>query len=170
MRTAINVAAFYAGWLVAVLLAARGWGLAAVAASVGVVVLHLLIDEDRQGEFRLIVIAAAFGLIAESLLIASGVSSYALGTPGSVVPPLWLVGLWMAFATTMNVSLAWLKSHIPLAALLGAFAGPASYFAGARLGAMTLAEPVWQSLLLIGVLWAVAFPVLIVAARRLRSN
>lgn len=169
MRTAINIALFYAGWFATVLLAARGWGWAAFAASLAVVAVHMLMDEDRAGEARLVVLAAVLGIVAEALLIVSGASRYALGEPVSPLPPLWLVGLWMAFATTMNVSLGWLKSRIGLAALLGAVAGPASYYAGARLGAMTLAEPQWQSLVLIAVIWALAFPLLILAARRVRS-
>ena len=43
--------------------------------------------------------------------------------------------------------------------------GPASYYAGEKLGGMMLAEPLWISLGAIGVLWAIAFPALLVIAR-----
>ena len=165
MRIAINVAAFYAAWFGAVLAAAKGWPVAAVGASIAVVVLHLVITPRRGVEFGLIVASAIAGCIVETVLVQAGLASYASAGPVEGFAPAWLVALWMAFATLFNVSLGWLKSRLWLAISFSFVGGPASYYAGEKLGGMMLAEPLWISLGAIGVLWAIAFPALLVIAR-----
>ncbi len=165
MRIAINVAAFYAAWFAAVLAAAKGWPVAAVGASLAVVALHLVLSARKGAEFGLIIASAIAGAGVETLLVQGGFASYASSGPFEGFAPLWLVGLWMAFATLVNVSLAWLKSRLWLAIVFAAIGGPLSYYAGAKLGGMTLAEPVWISLTAIGMLWAVVFPALVILAR-----
>jgi len=49
--------------------------------------------------------------------------------------------LWVNLASTMNVSMAWLRADTRLARSSG-IGGPMAYYSGARLGAMTrLPEP-----------------------------
>jgi hypothetical protein len=165
MRIAINVVAFYAAWFGAVLAAAKGWPVAAACASLAVVALHLILSARKGAEFGLIVASAVAGFAVETALVQAGIASYASSGPFEGFAPLWLVALWMAFATLVNVSLAWLKSRLWLAILFAAIGGPLSYYAGAKLGGMTLADPLWVSLVAIGVLWAVAFPALVILAR-----
>jgi hypothetical protein len=62
-------------------------------------------------------------------------------------------------ATTMNVSMGWLRGRYALAAVFGAMGGPMAYYSGAKLGAM-IALPPLQSLVVIGAAWAVAMPLL----------
>jgi hypothetical protein len=71
----------------------------------------------------------------------------------------------MIFATTLNVSLRWMKKRWTLAAGLGAVGGPLAYLAGAQLGAVTLTETS-TALAAIGTVWALAMPVLLLAADR----
>ena len=126
---------------------------------------HLVLSPRRGTEIGLIVASALAGIFIETVLVQAGLASYASSGPFDGFAPAWLVALWMAFATMFNVSLSWLKSRLWLAILFAFIGGPASYFAGAKLGGMTLAEPFWISLCAIGVLWAVAFPALLVLAR-----
>jgi hypothetical protein len=169
MLVLVNVLVGYAAWLAVALLAARGAPLMAVLPSLFAVVLHLALKERgaRGREAILSLIAALVGLVVECLLMHIGVTSYAVGATTAGLPPAFMIGLWMAFATFINVSLAWLKPRVALAALLGAVASGPSYLAGSKLGALTLGEPIWQSLVIIGLLWAVAFPLLVIVARRL---
>lgn len=165
MRIAINVAAFYVAWFVAVLAAAKGWPMAAVGACLAVAGLHLWLSARRSVEFGLMAVSALVGLAIETLMIQAGLATYASSGPIDGIAPIWLVTLWIAFATLFNVSLAWLKARLWLAIPLAFAGGPACYLAGAKLGGMVLAEPLWISLSVIGALWAVAFPVLMVIAR-----
>jgi hypothetical protein len=70
-----------------------------------------------------------------------------------------MVMLWVNLATTMNVSMAWLRGQYALGAIFGAVGGPAAYYSGAKLSAMT-SLPQVTSLVVIGAAWAVALPLL----------
>ena len=78
--------------------------------------------------------------------------------------------MWPVFASAMRRgnSLEWLLPRLPLAAVLGALAGPLSYSGGARLGALHLDGT--RSLVTIGLCWAVAMPALALLARRLEPS
>jgi hypothetical protein len=74
----------------------------------------------------------------------------------------------MVFATTLNVSLIWLRQRWFLAAMLGAIAGPVSFFLGHRLGGVEFSQP-WTSLLILALGWAVLMPLLMALAERFDS-
>lgn len=80
--------------------------------------------------------------------------------------PWWILALWALFATTLNVSLGWLRSRLLLAGVLGGVAGPFAYWAGERLGALSLREPV-AALGALTLGWAAILPALLALARRL---
>ena len=166
MRIAINVAVFYAAWFAAVLAAAKGWAVEATLVSLAVVLLHLLIEKDRKREISIICAAGVFGVAVETIMVQSGLAVYAADGPVPGFAPAWLVAMWMAFATLFNVSLKWMQSRLWLAILFAAIGGPASYFAGMKMGGMTIAEPVWISLAFLAVMWAIAFPILLILARQ----
>lgn len=156
----VNLGAFQAAWLATVLGAAHGlpWlGPVAVLAAVG---LHLVQTRQRGPELGLLLAAALLGLVFEHALLSAGLIRYP-GDPAWV--PLWMLALWPLFATTLNVSLAWFKPRLVLAALAGAVAGPLAYAGGAALGAIRL-EGLALWALALG--WAVAFPLLLTLARR----
>ena len=67
----------------------------------------------------------------------------------------------MIFATTLNVSMAWLAGRYRLAAALGALCGPVSYVAGARFGAIELPVHASMSLVGIAIVWACVMPSLL---------
>jgi Protein of unknown function (DUF2878) len=169
MLVIVNVVLNYAAWFAVAGLAARGQFAWAVLPPLMAVAIHLALTERarRRPELLLCLAALPIGLVVESINIASGATQYAQGASLAGLPPLFMLGLWMAFATMTNVSLGWLKERPGLAALFGALAAPLSYYAGAKLGALTIGEPVWQSLAIIGAAWAVALPALLWIARRI---
>ena len=162
MTRLLNFPMFYLGWFACVVGAARGhlWlGPAVVAA---LLLLHLALTSDPEREARLIVMIGLFGFAVDTLQASAGLYAF---THTSVVPwlcPLWMVALWMVFATTLNSSLAWLAGRYRLAAALGALCGPVSYVAGARLGAIELSANTLVSLFGIAFVWALAMPALLV--------
>ena len=111
MRKIINFIAFQAAWFAAVLGAASGmpWlGVVAVPLALG---LNLALSPDWRPELLLAFCAAGMGFAADTLLIASGSFSpipYVFPVPFS---SLWMVMLWVNLATTMNVSMAWLRGR-----------------------------------------------------------
>lgn len=166
MRTLLNFAAFQVGWFACVLGAANGaaWvGLPVVGLAI---IMHLLLAERPAQETRLVVAAVATGLVADSLLASSGWLRYASPAPAEGLAPYWILAMWALFATTLNVSMEWLKDRTALAALLGAVFGPLSYLAGQRLGALEFIDYV-AGMLALALTWALAMPLLMWAARRL---
>lgn len=168
MRVAVNVAVVYASWFATVIAAANGSAGLAAAASLVAVVLNVVLASNRANDVKLLAIAAVVGLVVETILMTHGMADYASPGPIAGLPPAWLVLMWMAFATLLNVSLAWLKERLLLAAVLGFVGGALAYYAGARLEAMQLGEPLALSVGAIGTMWAIAFPALLHAAGRFR--
>lgn len=166
MRLALNVLLFQAGWFACVLGAAHGlpWiGLLAAAAIVG---WHLTRAARPGRELALVALATVLGALFETMLVQTGLVRFDTGTLVEGTSPYWMVALWAMFATTLNVSLRWLRPHLGLAAVLSALGGPVAYYAGARLGAIELTT-VGAALAAIGLGWAILAPTLLGAARRL---
>jgi hypothetical protein len=74
--------------------------------------------------------------------------------------------MWVLFASTLNVSLRWLRGRWIVAALLGATAGPLAYYAGAKLGGVVIAEPL-PGFIALAAGWASFMPLLIKLSSRL---
>lgn len=169
MRTGINVAAAYLSWLAVALLAARGHLVAAVLPSLAAVALHLaLIPASARGQdLRLMFVALLLGIVVETALVSLGFVVHAAGLSFGILPPAFMMGLWLAFATMTTVALQWLQDRPLLTALLAFAASGPSYYAGAKLGAIAIGEPVLLSCIGIGLVWMAALPLLMFAARRL---
>lgn len=169
MLVVLNFVLSYGAWLAVATLAARGDFLWAVVPSLIAVAGHLLLmpPERRRPDFLLCLAAIPLGVAVEGWNMATGATRYAAGAEVAGGPPLFMIGLWMAFATLPNVSLSWLKQRPAVAVLFGAIAAAPSYYAGAKIGALTMGEPIWQSLVLIGAAWAMALPALLYLARRI---
>ena len=124
-----------------------------------VVAVHLLLVPQRAAFVRWLAFAAAWGTVVDSLQAARGVLLFHEPLVGGFVCPLWFTALWVNFACVWPLTLGWLAPRPTLAATLGLFAGPASYYGGAALGALALGQPVERSLPLIGLAWAASMAV-----------
>ncbi len=157
-----NFLALKAGWIISVSAAAQE------AAWVGPLLVtlfvagHLLISEKRTEEFLLVCAAMFMGTVWEALVIASGTIDY----PGfsSALPPPWIIGLWALFAISLTRSLAWMQTRLLLAATVGALIAPASYLAGAAMGAAAIPAPL-PFFFLQAIGWAILLPGLLLIAR-----
>jgi Protein of unknown function (DUF2878) len=161
----VNFVAFQIGWFACVLGAAWGRPWTGTAIAAAVVALHLWRVARPAQELKLIAAALAIGLAWDSLLVNVRLVTFEFGFPLEYAAPQWILALWALFATTLNVSLRWLHGRWVVAALLGAAAGPLSYWAGMRLGALVLPD-VLPALLALAVGWGVMTPLLLFLARR----
>lgn len=161
----VNVAAFQVGWFACVLGAARGWPWAGTALAAVIVAWHAARAARPEQELKLIGLALLIGALFDSTLALLGWLTFASGTLIQGTAPHWILAMWALFATTLNVSLNWLKGRFLIAALLGGIAGPLSYWAGERLGAVVLVDP-GLALGALGVGWAIMMPALTELARR----
>jgi hypothetical protein len=169
MLVLLNILLSYTAWFAVATLAARGEFALAVLPSLAVVAVHVAVSpaERRRPEIFLCLSAIPLGFLVEGVNMATGATTYAAGAAIAGTPPAFMLGLWMAFATLANVSLAWLKDRLWLAVAFGALAAAPSYYAGSKIGALSLGEPLWLSLMIIGAAWAIALPVLLWIARRI---
>jgi hypothetical protein len=134
---------------------------------VGLIVIYHLARVPNAGpELQLIASAAVIGAAFDSLLVASGWVSYPSGQWHAALAPYWIVAMWIGFATTLNVSLGWLKGRYWLATLFGAAGGPLAYLAGAKLGGITLVSSE-AALIALALGWAAIMPLLTYLAARL---
>jgi Protein of unknown function (DUF2878) len=166
MSLVINVLLFQASWFACVLGAASGLPWIGVFAASIVVTWHLARATRPRQELALVIVAIVFGALFETLLVQLGWIRFEAGTLLEGTAPYWMVALWAAFATTLNVSLRWLRPHWRSAALLGAIGGPGAYYAGAQLGALEFAAAV-PALAAISIGWAILTPLLLGTAQRL---
>jgi Protein of unknown function (DUF2878) len=157
-RRLVNFAGFQIAWIASV------WGESSGRSSIGatIVVLvlaaHLLLARRPAAEIRLLAMVGALGCTIDSAL---GHAALLVFRSGDWLCPLWLVLLWLAFATTLGSSLAWLKDRPVAAAMAGAIFGPLSYYAGQRVGALSLGANPIVTMGVLTVLWAALLPFLL---------
>ena len=166
MHLFLNIAAFQVGWFACVLGAANGAPLLGPLVVTAIVVLHLKNAMQPAREAALIVSAGLLGALWDSALVSAGWLAYPSGTVAAGLAPYWIVAMWMLFATTLNVSMRWLRSRIMVAALLGGIAGPLAFYGGARLGGVSFLD-LRAGLVALGVGWAAMMPLLILLSTRL---
>ena len=141
MNILINVAAFKIAWLATIFGSANGLPMLGPMAVLIAVIIHLWRADIAVQELRLLIVVGLIGLFWDSVILSTGWLVYPNGIFISGVAPYWMFSLWVLFATTLNVSLRWLRSRLGLAALMGAVFGPMSYIAVASVGAVKVNDP-----------------------------
>lgn len=161
----LNFVIFQVGWFSCVLGAANGSPWLGPLVASAVVIFHFLTSEKAMPEVRLVLLAVTIGLISDGLLLSSGWIKYNSASAYAAVAPYWILAMWAMFATTLNLSMSWLKNNLLLSSILGAIFGPLSYLAGQRLGAIEI-QHFGTSVVALAIIWAIAMPLLMYAASR----
>lgn len=156
----INFAVFQIGWLSSVIGAAQQMPWLGPLAAVVALLIHFKAARRPIEEILLVLSCAVIGAAFDSFLHATGWVSYSSGLFSSVLAPYWIITMWMLFATTLNVSMRWLRGRPLLAAIFGLFGGPLAYITGQKLGGIELSSPV-EAVIALGVGWAAMMPLLI---------
>lgn len=160
-RLILNIVLFQAGWFACLLLS----GIYPVLITAIILCAHYTIvvpKTQRFPETVLLFKALVIGFLLEVFYLYFGILVKVGGeSPLSLLPPVWLLLIWVLFATTFRHGLLWLKHKPWLSALFAAVAAPISYYSGAALNtAMDLGESTGVSLLVIAISWALVFPLL----------
>jgi hypothetical protein len=121
--------------------------------------IHFRAARHPVEELMLVLSCAVIGAGFDSFLVMAGWVQYSSGLFSPMMAPYWIVTMWMLFATTLNVSMRWLRGRTVLAAFFGFVGGPTTYIAGQKLGGIVLVDPV-PALAALGIGWAVMMPVL----------
>jgi hypothetical protein len=161
---AVNVVAYQCTWFACVLGAAAHRPAIGLVAVLAAVLWHLHSAARPRRELLLIGIAALCGVAFEGLLAASGWMRAESAMMQGLMP-LWMVALWAAFATTLNVSLRALRHRYVLTAMVAAIGAPLAYAAGARLGALHWVDEI-PALIAVALGWSLLMPLLMKSAQR----
>ncbi|MDH4125963.1 MAG: DUF2878 domain-containing protein [Gammaproteobacteria bacterium] len=156
----LNFLTFQAGWFSSVYGGAKQMPWLGPLAVALVLLLHFSLARGRRAELMLILSCAAIGAAFDSSLVAMDWVQYPSGMFSEFAAPFWIITMWMLFATTLNVSMRWLRERPALASICGLTGGPLTYLAGQQLGGIVLLEPL-PALLALGIGWAVMMPMLL---------
>jgi len=154
-----DLVASQASWFAVVLGAAAGhpwWGAILGSIPIGVQVFR---SGPDPAQLRFMVFAVSIGAALESLNAGCGVYVPTSGALHPFIAAPWLLVLWAGFSLTFRRGFAWASGRVALLAVLGAMAGPISFYGGERLGAVVLSRDPGL-LLLLAIEWAVVMPVL----------
>ncbi|MEM1436924.1 MAG: DUF2878 domain-containing protein [Pseudomonadota bacterium] len=160
-----NAVAFKAVWVSAIVGGANLNPWLGVWAGAAALALHLWQAPAKGSALRLVLLAALIGFSSDSLFAATGLLQYSSGQPVAWLGPVWILALWVAFGTTLNVAFRWLQGRWALAVLLGAICGPLSYLTGSQMGAVSFANQT-LALACVSAAWAALLPALLVLAAR----
>ncbi|WP_404362492.1 DUF2878 domain-containing protein [Marinobacter sp.] len=154
LRNLTNFLIFQAGWLACVI-----WpGMETAALALAIVAVHLLLISQKPArEWQFILLGTVLGSLLDGIWFQTGVMKDASGT--LVWTPVWLIGVWAVFLTTLSHSLSWMGKRAWLPFVLAPIAGPFAYWSASQLGAVVLPELV-PSLLALALGWLVIFPLL----------
>lgn len=163
-----NAVCFQLVWLAAVGGAARGWWWAGPVAVLLFAAWQLPLSHGPRADLLLMFGTAALGFAIDTLWVQLELMRFRSPLPSESLAPAWIVAMWMGFALTLNHSLAGLKRHLWLAALLGLVGGPLAYGVAERAwSAVQLHPEAWRVLGALALAWALVTPLLLLVARRL---
>jgi len=155
LRNVINFVLFQAGWFVCVLFP----GLAAAGFVLVLLVFHMaFISRRRLTELQFIGAGTVLGGVLDGIWFQTGVLDD--GTGSVQLTPIWLVGIWAIFMTTLSHSLSWIDSRPWLPFVCAPIAGPFAYWSASKLGAVQLPD-MTISLIALAFGWLIVFPALL---------
>ncbi len=133
----INFVLFQVGWFILIWGAAHQKLLLSMIVTGLILLIHIMQAPRKKEATILLVIIMLLGSIFDQFLLLTNLVIYKSQFIEYFVP-IWIIALWGLFATTLNISLSWLKSNNVLAVLFGLIGGPVAYFAAERLDAVQL--------------------------------
>jgi len=168
MKRLWNALAFQAGWWACIGSVTHHLEAEAIAFCIVLMGLQIYFLPSRlqaKQEIKLALMGGLLGIVADSALQFGGVIDF-YGWALGPLSPFWLWAIWVLFAGTLNVSMAFLKSKpLWITAALGFLLGPWNYLAGAKLGAAQLDASI-ATFLALGLMWMLVLPTLVWLARK----
>lgn len=122
---------------------------------------HLVNAKHPLGEIKLLLASTGMGYVLDGIITKLGVLKFHEVATWWWPIPLWMVMMWPNFAGTLNSSMKWLRGRYQVGAVMGAIAGPFSYYSGVKFGSVDLGWGFWPAMIVIGIEWALAMPALL---------
>ena len=159
-----NFILFQLAWFACVLGAAKAMPWLGVGVTLIILGWHFYRAKQAKPEITLMFTALFIGAIFDQSMLTLQLIEYQAHGWSTWLVPVWILALWLAFASTLNVSLAWMHDRYLAALLFGAAGGPLAYLAAEKLGAVTVSSASAYIALALG--WGVITPLLVRTAKR----
>lgn len=163
----INFVLFQLAWFANVIGAANEMPWFGVFVTFAILCWHFLKTHQPKVELLLLTFALMIGACFDQLMLVSTLVQYESHGWSDAVVPVWILALWLAFASTLNWSLAWMQGRYLIGMLFGAAGGPMAYFAADNLGAVSIHSN--TSYIALGMGWAIITPVLLYLSTHLNG-
>jgi hypothetical protein len=151
----INAIGFQVVWFICV----QGNNVFAVIATTALLTIHQQVFKLGLKRWKLLILFSLIGYAGDNFIAMI----YEVNYSGTLIS-LWLLCLWLSFATTLNHSMSWLFNKKYISLFVGIFIVPFSYLTGISLSGSSvthtsdslpywlffLAEGIWWSILLLG--------------------
>ncbi len=163
----LNLILFQACWMAAVAGAGQGYWWTGPAAVLVFMAIVLKTSRWPRADLELAGIAAVAGFMIDSAYVHYGLLQFAAPVPTPYLAPIWIVGMWVSFALTLNHSLSFLKGRPVIATVFGLIGGPVAYYVAAqKFGAATLTAAPLTVYLTLAIAWGLVTPILMGLATR----
>jgi len=169
MALLVNFIGFQVGWFACVLGAANDKELLGMIIALGAIIYHVITQGDSLKELKLVLAATVIGLFWETWVLNLDILRYPSHPEALFWAPTWLIMMWALFATTINLSMEWLKGRWILALFMGAIFGPLAFIGGEKLGAVVFLDST-QSIVTLSIGWGLLMPLLLWIAERINYN
>lgn len=149
-----NLISFYVIWYLCILGAALGYIKIAVICSFALIVLHFFLTGKKKQDFLYIMIFLAIGLIVEKIFLYFSILDYPKDTLiwNIYGVPVWIIMLYLGFATTMNHSLTLMTHNSMLSFIFGSIGAGMCYYLASLRGIITFPYD-FYSISIIGLYW-----------------
>ncbi len=163
-KTILNFILFQISWFACVIGASKQMPWLGLAVVLSCVAWHLFSAKSAGSELVLLLIALLMGGLFDQILQATGLVSYTSHGWSTSLVPVWILALWLAFTTTLNVSLRWMHGKRLIAVLFGLIGGPLAYLGAERLGAISF-NHLFLHYVALGLGWGIITPLLLKIAQ-----
>lgn len=165
MNVLLNLVLFQIGWVITVAGAGAGLWWAGPLSLLAFAAVTFKLTPWPRTDLALMCLACLIGLIVDTGFVQSGLLRYSEPVPFMGLAPIWILGMWMSFALTLNHSLGLFKKHLAMATLFGLAGGPLAYYiAASRFAAVEMLASPALAYGVIAVVWALATPLLLALA------
>ena len=111
----------------------------------------------KQLDYKIIAVSVIAGLLIDGVMMHQGWVIYAYNHPDlGLIPPLWIMMLWVGFGATIRIGMQWLLSNPLIGGLIMMIGAPLSYVSAGKLGAAVVPD-LWQAMVFIGLCWLLYF-------------
>ena len=168
-KITLNALLFKIGWWSCVILGSQNQANLAFVLGLCLLMIHFMyVSIHRVRDLKVIISITAVGFVIDSLLSYLGVFQFPQNAENNFFAPIWLVSLWMLFATTLEYSLRKLENKPWSSFLFGFLGGPVSYAAGRGFEILVFPNHFYISLLIVGLIWGLLVPGLYSILKRVR--